>query len=272
VTFLADESGVETSIPREGIEITMLNQVYRIATGTRDLEIDGETFEVAPAYRGELELSVAGKGGVLMVELPMSHAVPQRYMADLVPPQKIAVRVLRKQMTSGETECLWAGRVHRMRIVKQKAELAVPSDLTRALQRKLPTITTGKLCPHVLYSASCRVVSSAHRVDTTITTYSGRVFTVDTLGRASGWARGGQIVHVPTGERVTILSQIGDVITGQFGIYELRLGDAVQVFAGCNKLLTTCQQKFANDQNYGGMPMLPTRNPMLPAGFGVLEQ
>jgi hypothetical protein len=277
MTFFADESGAESSIPREGIEITMLNNVYRLATGTRPIVLDGDTYDVHPASRGELETSIAGvfgNGGQLMINLPMAHAVPQRWMAGGVPPSNIRVRVLRKQVTSGEVEHVWFGSATAMTISGQMAQLAVPSDLARAMARRLPTITVGRNCPHMLYDAStCKADRSTKLVNAVVSTLSGRVIKVSSVGgHVDQWMRGGEFVHVASGERMTILDQTGLTLTLQLPIYELRVGATLQLYAGCTHAISYCGAVFANVANFGGMPLLPRNNPMLPTKLGTVSQ
>lgn len=50
--------------------------------------------------------------------------------------------------------------------------------------------------------------------------------------------------------------------TGEFTLFlpmafEISVGDSFQVFAGCDKRLTTCKNKFSNHINYQGFPYIP---------------
>ena len=39
------------------------------------------------------------------------------------------------------------------------------------------------------------------------------------------------------------------------------VGQDVDVFAGCDHTVDTCDQKFDNVINYGGWPYVPSKNP-----------
>jgi hypothetical protein len=112
---------------------------------------------------------------------------------------------------------------------------------------------------------------------------SGRDVRVDLTGVTAGdtyradWAKFGEFVHVASGERMTIrlqtdlnpgVSTVAD-LSLQMPIVGLQIGDSVEVYAGCDWLVQTCNGKFGNKNNFGGFPELPTKNPFIPAGYGV---
>ncbi len=264
MTFLADESGTETSRPREGIEIITgsgaIPVVYRIATGTRDLTINGQLYRASPAGRGEVTITAAANGTDLELALPLSHAVPQRYMQGGVPPRSIQVTVWRHQITSGEDEVIWRGHVTSLAIEHPRAKLLVPAVFTRILRRQVPTSTVGRLCPHVLYDKNCRVVKADFKLMTTVTYVNGR--TIRCVEEyPDGFATYGEMLHVPTGENVTIMEQTtagtdGVELTLQLPIPGLTTGDAIEIYAGCAHSLSACRTKFDAVLNFGGFAFI----------------
>ncbi|MDQ3070466.1 MAG: phage BR0599 family protein [Acidobacteriota bacterium] len=274
MSLLADESGIETSQPREGIEITtgtgLIPTVYRIATGTRDVVINGFTFYASPAQRGSVKIASSNDGADLEITLPVSHPVPQRYLQGGVPPRQISVVVWRKQTTSGESERIWSGRATSMACEGHTAILRVPSRMTEAYQRRLPTITAGRMCPHILYDENCRVNRNSYRIDGVANAVSGLTVRVNTaVEPVIDWATFGELHHVASGESVTISEQKGGtdivgphmMITVQLPISVMQAGDAVTVYAGCAHTIAVCRTKFANVENFGGFPAYPSINP-----------
>lgn len=279
-TFLEDESGTETSCPREGIEITLgsalIPVVYRIATGTRDVVIGGATYRASPAGRGEIRIAAAANATDLEIVLPLSHAVPQRYMQGGVPPRTIAVNVWRKQLTSGEAECVWRGHATTMAIEGSSAKMLVPARLSRFLRRQIPTITAGRLCPHVLYDLNCRVVKADFKLSTTVTYVNGRTIRC-VAPYPDGFATFGELKHVTSGESVTIMEHVTTGTTAveltlQLPIPGIEVGDAIEICAGCDHSITTCRTKFANVVNFGGFPYLPARKNLDLFGFDIEPQ
>jgi uncharacterized phage protein (TIGR02218 family) len=275
-SFIYDESGVETSRPREGIEIRINDLVvYRIATGTRDVTIGGLTFTAGPAARAELGIAAVGDDEqALDVTLPAVHPVAQRYFAIGVPPKQILVNIWRKQTTSAAEETAWRGVVTSIAPGEHVVRLRVLSRMSLTVARRLPTITAGRDCPHILYDDNCKVDRTSASASTTVTGINGRVVTVALSIPTADFFTFGEIVHSASGERMTIQSQTGSTITMQLPIYGMAIGDAVALSPGCDHSITTCNAKYSNRDNFGGFPQLPRRNPFKNAklGGGVVEQ
>ncbi len=268
-TFLSKESGSESSNPREGIKIELPAVTYRIATGSRDIVIDGHTYYASPSRRDEIAIATAGNGKEVTITLPVSHPLAQRYLVNGVPPQRIIVTIYRQQGAIVET--VWHGYITSMAPDRHLATFRVPSQLTEALERRLPTVTAGRECPHVLYDVNCRVDRGAHAIEAVVTAVDGIVVTVDALGgQPDQWAQFGELEHLPTGERMTIQDQTGLVLSIQLRMYGIAVGDHVVVSPGCSHGVVVCDEKFSNVENYGGFPYLnTTRNFFSPTGLGI---
>jgi uncharacterized phage protein (TIGR02218 family) len=272
--FLRDESGSETSQPREGIEVRYGLVLDRIATGTRDVVINGATYRASAAARAEVKIPTAGTTDEIEVTLPLAHALAQRWNAQGVPPNGVRITVYRQQSASGFVEQFWQGEVTSMQIDAKNhlAMFRVPSGITTALARPVPTLTAGSACPHFLYDPNtCRVDRAAAEITRTVLTFSGRTVTMSAALPATGWADGGELVHVSTGEPMTIIEHVGNTVTIQMPIVGMAVGDAVTIAPGCAKDIITCRDKYANVANFGGFPQLPaaSSNPFKPDGWGI---
>jgi hypothetical protein len=181
--------------------------------------------------------------------------------------------------TGGDVEIIWAGYITSMAFTGHIAKFRIPSKMSRAFQRKLPSITAGKLCPHILFDSNCRVDPAAWQVTVPVVTANGRTLTMASLGSIPPGVSGdlsddtflvfGDVVHSITGERQTILTQTGTVlnlgdptftIDMWAPIPDLTTGDVVVLSAGCLHDKGACYAKFANMANMGGFPDLPTVN------------
>ncbi len=288
--FLDDESGPESSQPRELYEIVQSASVtYRIASGDRDVDYDGNTYTASPAARTEVGISTSTGEFELTLTLPLSHGLSQRYNSNSSPPRQIAVTIYRKQLESGLVERIWSGYVTSMAIAGNIAKFRVPSKSWRTFQRQLPSVTVGKLCPHILYDSQCRADPDAFHVGTTVISSNGRTLRLTSLGSVPVGVTGdlsddtflpfGQVRHVPTGEIQTIFSQTFTVlnvgspwfeIEMQAPIPDIKPGDLVEVYGGCDHGLVACYAKFANMANFGGFPELPGVNLFIPGnGVGI---
>lgn len=259
MTLLADESGIETSRPREGIELIMSGvRTWRVATGTRDIVINGQTYTAYPSQRDEVSIASSKDETECSVRLPLKHPVPQRWLAGN-PPRLLEVNVYRAQLDSGEFEQIWRGYVTGLSANSRSgiATLRVPSRLAARLDREVPTFTAGKLCNHDLYDRNCGVSRAAHTVATTVTSISGRTMKVAAIsGNPDQWAQFGDVLHVSSNERVTIVSQVGTTLTLKAALVGVSVGDAVEVSAGCAHDVATCHAEFSNRPNFGGFPQM----------------
>jgi hypothetical protein len=262
--WLDDETSVESSSPREGIEIRHGMVVHRIATGSRDVVIDGNRYVAQAAARGSVFVAFAGETDELSLELPVSHAFCQRWIGQQSPPRNVSVIIRRLQQNSGEAEIIWRGVLSTCEAQGSVATFQGMASTAHVIQRALPTLTISRSCQHILFDSNCRVLRTDWRVSTTVASYSGRVVTVASMGVASQWAQYGDLLHLSSGERMTIADQTGNVLTIQMPIPELRDGDAVHVFAGCPHDIERCRTKFNNVPNFSGGPSTPKDNPMLP--------
>lgn len=274
MTFDADEKSIEDSRPRECFEFVLPTVTYRLTSATRDVVIDGQTYRAGTIQRGEIGVPVIGASpGELEITMLVSHALPQRWLRGGVPPRRIEVNVYRKQMRSGEHRPEWTGYITSMACDRHLAKFLISARASDSSQRRIPTITMGHECPHILYNASCRVDRNAFKVATTVAGVNGREVTLAGIGgKPDRWAMYGEILHVASGERMTIQSQTGTAISMQLPLVDMQVGDAVEIYAGCDHLINTCLEKFSNQVNFGGFPHMPTKNPFLSfrdAGMGI---
>jgi hypothetical protein len=78
-------------------------------------------------------------------------------------------------------------------------------------------------------------------------------------GQPSQWATFGEVIRLSDGERRGILDQTGTTLTLDVPFRELVVGDALQVWAGCDLTIETCLAKFGNVPNFGGHPDIGIR-------------
>ncbi len=272
--YLDVEASVESSQPREFYELVQSAAVtYRIASGTRDIIYNGNTFVASQIARTDLPIDLVTQPGSMTLALPLSHPLVQRYVALGSPPRQIAVTIYRRQLGVGD-EVTFVGLITSMGIEGHLAKFLLESRFARLMSRRLPVLTASRICPYVLYDANCTVPRSSFTVAPFVISVDGRVVVVSSmgLGHPDQWAKDGELVHVPTGERMPIVDQVGTQLTLQSPIPDIAVGDALQVSAGCAHDIITCRLTFSNQVNFGGFPQLPNKNPFAPNGLGVVEQ
>lgn len=284
--FYDAEASAEDSEPRELFVISINDgvTVYYHTSGTRDIFYNGNMYTAIAMERGEISVTMPGGGETdLTLTLPIDHALARRWTAQGVPPRFVDLRVLRQN--GGATETIWYGNLTSMAPEGRIARFRVPSRAGEWMLRPIPAISTGRDCSHILYDTGCTVSRTgshsglAHKVTTTVTHISGRDIRVDLadVARNGTWAEGGEVVHSITGERMAIALQtdlnpgISSVATLrlQMQIVGLQVGHFVDIYRGCLHDIGTCNDNFGNKENFAGFPQLPSKNPFVPAGYGV---
>jgi len=286
MTFLEDEVSSDSSQPREYFDIVLPTITYRHASGTRDLQIGTALYTAIPVARSEIGVSSVGNIKELTLTLPADHPVVERYLTLGVPPKTIDVTVWRRQERSGVSEQIWSGRVTGLACKEDGSEatLQVSSRTTEKLRRMLPTVSVQRACVHTLYDAQCTIdrTSSLFRQITPLIYVDGRTVRLD-IGdvpiNRDQWSVNGELVHTASGERMTIREQTylspssSNVveISIQLPIFGMKIGDSVEVYAGCAKSIAVCKQVFGNMVHFGGLPEIPSRDVFRLNSFGAYE-
>ena len=117
----------------------------------------------------------------------------------------------------------------------------------------------------MLYGSQCTVNRESLRIDGTVDSVSGNVITVPAADvPASGYLSGGYIEwEVESGivERRFISNHVDAAVTVSSTVGDLPGGTQVKLYPGCDHTIATCDSKFSNSANYGGMPFIPLKNP-----------
>ena len=290
MTFLSAAQSVQDSEPRELIEISINDGTtfHRHTSASRDILYGGNTFTAIPVERGEVAVTMPGDEKDCILTLPIDHALVDRYCEQGNPPRKISVTIWRQD--GGETEQIWAGEITSMNAERRVAKFRIPSRAGEWMLRPLPSTRAGRACPVFLYDSLCGVSRTGtgptglpHKVTTTVIYVDGNIVRVDLSTIPAGnalrpdWARDGDLKHVATGEWLTIalqtdlspgVSTVAD-LTLERPIVGVNVGDSVEVYAGCDMMIGTCDAKFGNKLNFRGFPHMPEENPFTPTSYGV---
>ena len=132
-----------------------------------------------------------------------------------------------------------------------------------------------------LYSPTCRADLGDDRcgIDLTAisvkgvvqTVHSQRSFTDPARIQLDGWFRNG-LLSWTSGANAGLCMEVRSFADGRFELFlpmarTIAPGDGYEVQAGCNKLITTCRDKFANAAAFRGEPHVPG-NDFLTRGAG----
>lgn len=264
MTYDAEETGVESGRPVELYEIRLGIETFRYSSGEDDIVVSGNTWEALPLQRGNIPISPEARTQPIEVTMPASNEFAQKYTASIPSSQATLqiFRVHRGDLT--DTALLFKGVVKSVKFEdagSQATLLVVPVE--GGLAKAMPRIDFGGQCGHMLYDARCKVVAGSFRYQGTAGGVSGATLTVAGLdaSKGAGWATAGEVVLASGDRRMIIRHTATDTLQLLFPFEEDPTGQTVDVYAGCDHTIGTCESKFSNEENFGGCPFVPNRNP-----------
>lgn len=236
---------------------------WRYTSADRDVTVSAVLYAAAVIRRNRIEQGPEVARSNLQLTVP--HDFPVAELYKIAPPSD-PVRLVLAEYHDGDSEVVtkWQGEIAsvRFRGVETEIELTPLSGTFNAIGLRRAYQRT---CPFVLYGPECKVDQSLYRVTGEVLGVSGLVVTVAEADTPpDGYFDGGFIeweIAAGTYERRFISSHVEDELTLDMPPVGLDVGTDVNIYPGCDHTLSTCNAKFGNALNYGGMPYIPTKNP-----------
>jgi len=238
---------------------------YYYTSFAEDLVVDGRTYTAVEGLkRKNIKVTSVGgsSSGDLEIEIPFDLPLTKEYAFTDVPPTlNLVLRRGHRGDPSEAFPVIWSGAVGSWTVKGRKASLKVPSTFALALDASVPAQRWQGPCSHLLYNARCGILRTDYRHVTTVTSLSANIINVASLPWTGTEGIGGEVINSDTGERRTIRSHEGTVVTLKVPFTELRPGSNVILQQGCDHSAATCRDKFNNLDRYGGCNLVPSLNP-----------
>lgn len=264
MTFLAEETSIESGAPIELYEFAVAGDLFFFTTGEDEINVAGMDYEPVAIQRSEISVGPEERTQIITVEMPAENSFAKKYV-NIVPGTAASLTIKRIHRFDGanETAVMFKGIVRSVAYSQQgkKAKVAV-LPLTAGLSRQMPRFLYSGLCNHVLYDERCKVVEDDFKFTANISAVNGNDITVPGVGASVATPATGGFVRVGNIDHRLVLSQSGDVLTLllPFDTVVADVGTQVDVFAGCDRTLPTCKSQFDNVVNFGGFAFVPLRN------------
>jgi uncharacterized phage protein (TIGR02218 family) len=261
MTYLQRETSTHGASPVELYEFIQGGQTWRYTSRGANVVALGHTWTAVPLRRSDVEQGAEINRGGIDLTFPRSNAFAAQflgYAADVV----TTVTLYRGHTTDPDAEfaVYWKGRVAASKAAAGEVIIECESVFT-SLRRPGLRARYQRSCRHALYGAACTLDPAGFAVSGLVTAVSGAVVSVDTAAlQASGWYLGGML-RGPGGDLRLVAGHEGALLTLSRPIEGLEIGHAVQIYPGCDRGLATCETKFNNLDNFGGMPWIPVVNP-----------
>lgn len=264
MTYAQQEASEHGGYPIEIFKFQRDASIWRYTSADEDKLVEGHTFEAIPMSRSTMEQSLEMARSNLTIKMYKNAEMLLQFRAS--PPTSIIyLQVRRYHEGVNEYVTTWLGRVTNVKFSEREAEVRCEPSFT-SLKRPVLRLRYQTTCPHVLYGTSCRVNRVTFQVPGTIlanngTTVSSTAFAVYADGYFTGgyidWNSGYDV------QRRFIVSHASETIGINLPFAGIQGGDSVVAYPGCDHLLTTCNSKFLNVENYGGQPFYPGKNPFI---------
>lgn len=232
------------------------------------IALAGVEYLPVPIERNSISTSGTMDKVTLSVSLPHDTAVAELFRV-YPPSDVVTITVFQGHYDDPDAEFLavWTGRVisctREATTAKLTAEPVSTSMRRPGLRRRWQY---G--CPHALYGPECRASREANTVTATVAAVGRSVITLE-AGWQGAFAKEGFVdgllewVNAGTAELRTIrqVDAGTDTMVIAGSLPGLTVGEIVALSRGCNHLLSGCES-FANEQNFGGQPWIPKKNPI----------
>lgn len=161
---------------------------------------------------------------------------------------------------------LFVGNVDVEEVSGSYVKLNIKS-LTELLNTSFPSDVYQTACHYSLYGAGCKVARENFSENLLVQKGSTKKQIICSPTKADGYYQNG-IVLFTNGANVNIKKSVklyaGGVITLSTPLqYPPQVGNTFTIFAGCDKTMATCKNKFSNLDNFSGTPFIPSADSSL---------
>jgi uncharacterized phage protein (TIGR02218 family) len=266
MTFALQETSRESGSVLELYTFIFGLSTFRFTSFQRDVVWQGLSYTSVTISRSNTGASIEDVAGQVTITLPIDNEVPQLFVRN-VPGKVGSVQIFRAHINDPAEEIvvLFDGFVANVSLDGELEAKVLCNPQTKIFDRSAPRIQFMSLCGHILYDERCKVNIALFTFTGLVSALVNNVITVNGAGAVGladhftgGFAR---FPSASTDDARLILTQSGDDMTLLIPFAENVLGQNIDLFAGCDRSLATCDSKFAAVPNYGGFPFVPRKNP-----------
>ena len=157
----------------------------------------------------------------------------------------------------------FVGRVSDVECSRNQVKVKIKS-LLEFLNIQMPRNVYIPPCIHTLYDSGCALNKASFSASATVTAATASTITVSTAAQADGYFDNGFLTWLTggnAGTNTTVKSWLGSPVNqvtfGRPLLTMPTIGDTLTLYAGCDKLQSTCQNKFSNLVHFRGFPYIP---------------
>lgn len=267
MTYSVQEHSDAQGSPLECYKFEGTNKNYYYTTADREVIIDGNTYIPATMQRSEIEIGTQEEDNLeLIVTVPSGLDIVAAYTFNVAPP-KLNLTIYR--FHDGDNPTLesikyWTGVVATFVWKGHLTEIHCPPIFAYVLATTVPNKYYQSICNNTLFDFNCKL----NRADFVFTTTIVSITTITVVLAAAppsgdGFLVTGDFFALDSQEHRMIISNIGTQIVLSYPCSDVKVGDVVELTAGCDHAGGTCKNKFNNKKNFAGFEMTPNYNPFV---------
>ena len=235
---------------------------WRYTSSDQDQTYGGNSYEAVPIERG----SVTYDSNLEVSSLDVTFARSQNPVTEFVvqnPVTVLWIKVTRVFVDEDEVDIVFIGQIKNVSFKGLTAK-ANCVGFESYLKQPIPIYRYQQLCNWEVFDSKCSKDDTAFKTTTNLTEVSNDGLTLtspDFASVDSNYYTSGKIIFGDDARMITY--HVGSIIKVRFRIMYLVPGSEVTVYAGCDRNIETCRDKFDNVINFGGHPHIPLDNPVL---------
>lgn len=266
MTYQAFDASSYNGQPVEMLEIQYGEgdgNIVRTTSGDRDVVIGGKTYQAFTTTRDNFDdEGNPDDAKQLSIRVPRDHPFILEFDQREFP-LMVAVRIKRAHLNDPDlgTFNIWSGRLVGVSFEHPWMVLGCEKIAT-ALSQTGCRIRYMRQCPHPLYMPRCWADKDTLKATPLVTQLSANKAEVTVAlspAPPAGYYVGGILLF--EGLSRFIIKQNGSVLTLSRPLLSLDVGERVTLHPGCDRLASTCLNKFNNLDNYGGFDFIPPKGP-----------
>lgn len=261
------ETSRDDGRPIELFEISYSGNYWRYTSADREITYLANTYTPIPCSMGDLEPTADPAKSDTTFTFPFDAQIGEVFRVQ-PPSEVVSMTVFGQHFGDTQFIAIWKGRVVDAQWEGPYLRLTGESVFS-SLRRPGLRLRYQYQCPHALYGQRCGVNRDAWKELHTLTSFSGvQLQVAGVVGKPDNYFAGGYVTWVNQAslniEKRMIRASVG--ASGQLTLSTapigLSAGQIVTLYPGCDHTLGTggCA-RFDNEENFGGTPFIPSKNP-----------
>ncbi|MFZ7110335.1 MAG: phage BR0599 family protein [Desulfatiglandales bacterium] len=261
MTYQEELQKTEQSAMPELYVIQSGGSFERVTSFSESLAFQGYQYRPAPIKRSGFTTD-AHLGATKVTIAASVKSTFGKYIANQ-PIEPTRIKIYRAVAPSLESfASLFSGRVMTVAF-RNRVATAICQNRSAILDAVVPGIVYQSYCNHQLFDTGCGLNDNDYKTGATVADITGSDLTLMGLGDPpDGYYKGGIAVY-DTDMRL-ITHHTGSTVSLQLPFdSRVKLGSTLNVYPGCDGSPETCKDKFNNYGRFLGMPLIPSKNPVM---------